>query len=616
MSSPKLEYLLALENTKFNSALKTSQIKVVAAGKKMSKGLDPAINKFKALNAVGGKFALGGAVAGLAVSGLALHKFNGFMQESIELANIQDAAETKLAAVITATGGAAGFTAQQLYDYAGELQKITTYGDETTISAMAMLATFKNIKGDNFKLATKAAMNLSAMTGRDLQSSITMVGKALNDPVRGVTALSLAGVQFNTVQREMIKNMVSSGDVMGAQGVILGELKGQMGGVAETARETFSGMSDAVGNAFGDLKENVGFAVTHNQFFIEGLKVLEKQFYSWTDALEENGPEIREYAKQAGLSFLTMGEGILTTMDIAYRGAQGIKSTFLFAASGANVLAGGFLKIVQAAAVLTDFLGVTTDAAGLWESQANAAFKASVDMAAAAKKDFSEMAEGATKIQAARDALEGFRTTMEKIGTEKVGGISKDADKAATSTDNIKDSTEKYKEELVKINGVWVLHKKAVKAAETEVDSVSHKLDKLDGRTITVKIVEKALQKRALGGMIHAFKAGGKLAGYGGGDKIHALLEAGEFIIRKEAVAKFGSGLFNSLNNFQLPQLPQLPAFATGGPIGATPAMASATPTYNLTVNFPANTPLPSQQNAKTQAKMILDQLVKMKGAR
>ena len=94
------------------------------------------------------------------------------------------------------------------------------------------------------------------------------------------------------------------------------------------------------------------------------------------------------------------------------------------------------------------------------------------------------------------------------------------------------------------------------------------------GRTITVKIVEKALQKRALGGMIHAFKAGGKLSGYGGGDKIHALLEAGEFIIRKEAVAKFGAGLFNSLNNFQLPQLPPLPHFATGGSVGITQPQA------------------------------------------
>ena len=392
------------------------------------------------------KIGVGSAVAGLAVAGLAVHKFNGFLQESVELANIQDAAETKLAAVITATGGAAGFTAQQLYDYAGELQKITSYGDETTISAMAMLATFKQIKGDNFKQATKAAMDLSIMTGRDLQSSITMVGKALNDPVRGVTALSLAGVQFTETQKEMIKGLVESGDVMGAQGIILNELKGQMGGVAETARETFSGMSDAVGNAFGDLKENVGFAITHNQFFIKGLEVLETQFNSWTDALQENGPEIREYAKQSALAFIDMSATALHAADVIYSGFEGIKGVFLIVASGAMTLTSGLFKIVEAGAGVTDFFGITSGAADEWKIAATAASDAAYDLAGKASDSFDEMNEGSTKIQAAQKALEGFRTTMEKVGTEEAGA----------STDKIKDSTVKYKEELVKVNGVWV----------------------------------------------------------------------------------------------------------------------------------------------------------------
>ena len=51
------------------------------------------------------------------------------------------------------------------------------------------------------------------------------------------------------------------------------------------------------------------------------------------------------------------------------------------------------------------------------------------------------------------------------------------------------------------------------------------------------------------------FNRGGALGGYGGGDRIRALLEAGEFVIRKEAVRKYGRGLFTSLNAMRLPSV-------------------------------------------------------------
>ena len=48
-----------------------------------------------------------------------------------------------------------------------------------------------------------------------------MVGKALNDPLKGLTALSRIGVQFTAQQQEQIKAMVEVGDVAGAQKIIL-----------------------------------------------------------------------------------------------------------------------------------------------------------------------------------------------------------------------------------------------------------------------------------------------------------------------------------------------------------------------------------------------------------
>nr|WP_321465163.1 hypothetical protein [uncultured Desulfobulbus sp.] len=81
-------------------------------------------------------------------------------------------------------------------------------------------------------------------------------------------------------------------------------------------------------------------------------------------------------------------------------------------------------------------------------------------------------------------------------------------------------------------------------------------------RHVTVYVTEKV--QKATGGTV-GYARGGKLPGYGGGDRISALLEAGEFIIRKEAVSRYGSGLFHALNNLNLPD-PQ--KFAVGGQVG------------------------------------------------
>lgn len=100
----------------------------------------------------------------------------------------------------------------------------------------------------------------------------------------------------------------------------------------------------------------------------------------------------------------------------------------------------------------------------------------------------------------------------------------------------------------LKTKGMWV-----------EVcDELRRRLDEAcKPRTVTVYTAE--VVKRAAGGLVGAFRRGGKLPGYGGGDRIQALLEAGEYVIRKEAVARFGAGLFESLNNLRLPALPSFP---------------------------------------------------------
>lgn len=170
----------------------------------------------------------------------------------------QQDAEVRLAAVTKATGNASGYTAKQLRQQASDLQRVTKYGDEAIIGTQAILATFKEIKGDQFKQATEAILDMSTVLGQDAKQGAIQLGKALNDPTKGITALSRVGVSFTKEQLKQVKALQKSGDMAGAQAVILKELQSEFGGAARAARDTLGGSLIALKNSLGDTAEAIG----------------------------------------------------------------------------------------------------------------------------------------------------------------------------------------------------------------------------------------------------------------------------------------------------------------------------------------------------------------------
>jgi len=189
---------------------------------------------------------VGAALSGIAVAGLAAAAgLAGAM--SVTIAARKQVA--KLEAVVASTGMAAGFTAAEIIDFADSLELVNDVNADVTTSAAAVLATFTQIKGDVFKEALVSAQDLSAVMGQDMQSSIVQIGKALNDPITGLTALRRVGVSFTEQQREQITQMVKSGDVMGAQKAILEELKTEFGGAAKAMSNPFVILYNVAGRA-------------------------------------------------------------------------------------------------------------------------------------------------------------------------------------------------------------------------------------------------------------------------------------------------------------------------------------------------------------------------------
>jgi phage-related minor tail protein len=195
---------------------------------RMAKGINAA---FAALPIIGLIAAVAGAIKQLA-SGI----FNWINETS--KAYKEHAAElTKLDAVIKQTGATAWTTSRELSEMAKELSAATGASQNEIMKFQAILLGFKNVSGQIFERATKAALNMTAVIGGDLVSSANSLGKALDTPTQGISALSRQGFVFDKQTKELIATLESQGKLVEAQALILREYENSFGDAAEKINE-------------------------------------------------------------------------------------------------------------------------------------------------------------------------------------------------------------------------------------------------------------------------------------------------------------------------------------------------------------------------------------------
>lgn len=211
------------------------------------KGIQAAEGKLLSLEQAFGKVQKAAAVAFGATLGVAVGLV---VKNTIEA----ERAFSLLEARVKATGGAAGFTAEQLARMAGDLQKVSTFGDEAIMDMQRLLLSFKSIRGDTFVQAQKAIIDLGAQMG-SLEQAATALGKALADPERASRMLKSAGVDLTDAQEQGIKTAIELNDVMAAQAIILQAVEDRSKGTALAMRNTLGGAFTGLKEAFGDLFE-------------------------------------------------------------------------------------------------------------------------------------------------------------------------------------------------------------------------------------------------------------------------------------------------------------------------------------------------------------------------
>lgn len=236
---------------------------------------------------------IGGAFAGLSIAGV----LTSFIRESVDASNEQ----AQLAAALKSTGEAAGFSAQQLNAMAASMANNSIFSEGDINKAQTRLLAYTNIVGEQFPEAMQAVIDMSARLGMSVEQSAETIGKALDVPSQGLTALSRQGFRFTEEQKKAVEQLEKTGQTAKAQAVVLDALKASYGGAAAAARDT-------LGGALLALQEQFRTLITGSDSSVGGMK----------DAVEELIRVLRSPEVKA--AFDTLGTLIANTIGLLVRG--------------------------------------------------------------------------------------------------------------------------------------------------------------------------------------------------------------------------------------------------------------------------------------------------------
>ncbi len=260
---------------------------------------------------VGKKLAAGFAVVGAAGFTMARDLFEAFEEVSTANARIEN-----LVGQLGNFEGKVGEVSDRLIDQAEATAKLTGVDRNLIKESQGLLLTFDNVNktagtvGGVFDRATQAAVDLSAAGFGSVDSAANQLGKALEDPVRGLGSLREVGVSFTAEQEELIKSLAESNDVLGAQDLLLKAVEGQVGGTAEA---TANG-SDRIRQSFGLLKERIA-----EELGPEFEKLVDKAL-EWVDNFgawwDENGDDLIQDFKDFAASAKDVYTNIKEFVDL------------------------------------------------------------------------------------------------------------------------------------------------------------------------------------------------------------------------------------------------------------------------------------------------------------
>lgn len=224
---------------------------------------------------------------------------------------------------IESTGGAARVSAKHVEDLAGALENLTATEAESIQQGANFLLTFTNIRNgvgksnQIFDRTVRAMTDMSRAMDKtggvvlDTRTQALQLGKALNDPVKGITALQRVGVSFTEGQKKQIKALVDSGKTMKAQKLILRELEKEFGGSGEAFAKTTTGRIELAKHAIGTFGEAI------MEETLPAIARLADKGTKGINILTEHAPEIRDFGRDVLDLAKTVGQELVPHLKTA-----------------------------------------------------------------------------------------------------------------------------------------------------------------------------------------------------------------------------------------------------------------------------------------------------------
>jgi hypothetical protein len=244
------------------AATRTLKLNILAETASLLKGLKDAD---KATRTAGDRIKAGFkvAAAAIAAAGAAAIAFGVKAIKAAEAAATANARIAQINESMGLFGSSVGEVNERLVKYAEATARATGIDQNSIKATQAKLLTFRELAqsanevGGEFDRATKAAIDLAAAGFGSAEINAVQLGKALQDPIKGLTALSRSGVTFTETEQERIKTLVESNQVGEAQKLILEAIEQQVGGTAEATANA----SERIKVTFNLLTEQVGMVL-------------------------------------------------------------------------------------------------------------------------------------------------------------------------------------------------------------------------------------------------------------------------------------------------------------------------------------------------------------------
>lgn len=344
---------MAIPDMLIQVRLETAQVKADMANlENKFKGLGTTVAGQQNHLAKFGKSLLAAAGVGLSIAGIV-----GFTKNVIAAGEESQRADARLLQVAKSMGIFGSQTTavtERLKSYADGQARLTGVDDEVIKKTQAKLLTFSQlaatagVMNGAFDRATKAAVDMAAAGFGEATQNAVQLGKALQDPIKGVTALTRSGITFTEEEKKKIETLVNSNKMLDAQAFVLKAIETQVGGTAAASATA----TDKMKQAFGQVEESIG----------EALLPMVEKFSAW---VVETGPKIEAFFKklndpttEVGKKWQDFTTKIKEAFDWVVKNAEGIKN-FAIAIGLAAAAWGVYTAATALATTATQLLSAT-----------------------------------------------------------------------------------------------------------------------------------------------------------------------------------------------------------------------------------------------------------------